>query len=342
MKNTNEKRYTGQLSVGAALIVILLPIAVFVAGLCVGRMTLPLSEVFRAVGGRLGLISDVSAQTDRVVFAMRLPRLLLGAVVGAGLSVAGCTFQHIFSNPLATPDTLGVASGASFGAALGLLFGFGQLGVQMTALFFGLAAILLTGLAGIGVRNANTPILAGIMVGSLFNSLVSLIKFTADTESALPSITYFLMGSMEGAGTRSMLIGLPPIILCTVILFLLRWRMNLLTLSEDEAISAGVHIRRLRVVCELCGAVMTASAVSLCGQVGWVGLLIPHICRMRFGANSAAIIPASIGVGAAFMMAVDTLSRTVSPKEIPVSVLTALLGAPFFIFLLRQNRGWSL
>ena len=317
------------------------PILCLLAGLCLGRMSISPGDVWAAILARMGR-GAVSGQIESVVWNIRLPRLILAAVSGAGLSVAGCAFQSQFSNPLATPDTLGVASGASFGAALALLLGFSLIGVQLTALCFGLLAVGLTALSGARMESRSTPILAGIMVGSLFNALVSLIKFLADTESQLPAITYFLMGSLESADYRTLALGVPPILLGILILFLLRWRMNLLPLSDDEAAASGVNVPALRRTVQLCATLITASCVSMCGQVGWVGLLIPHICRMRFGSNHVSLLPASISLGACFMILVDTAARTVSPKEIPISILTAILGAPFFIYLLRKSGGWSL
>lgn len=341
--NMKQKHPAGRLGAGRSIGLILLPVLCLLIGLCAGRMAIGPGEIFRAFLGKLGLSAGVPSQIETVIFRIRLPRLLLAAGAGAGLSLAGCAFQSQFSNPLATPDTLGVASGASFGAALGLLLGFSMLGVQLTALGFGLLAVGLTALSGAKIAESrSTPILAGIMVGSLFNALVSLVKFMADTESQLPAITYFLMGSLEGADYGTLLLGLPPILLGILTLFLLRWQMNLLPLSDDEAKSAGVHIGALRRVVQIAATWMTASCVSMCGQVGWVGLLVPHICRMRFGSNHVALVPASVSLGAAFMILVDTAARSISPKEIPVSILTAMLGAPFFIYLLRKSGGWRL
>lgn len=338
-----KKDYVGRLGIKYRIELVLLPLLCFIGCLCLGRMIISPGDIFQSVLAKIGLLNPVSGQIDAVVWSMRIPRLILAAITGIGLSVSGCTFQSLFSNPLATPDTLGVASGASFGAALALLLGFGMIGVQVTALIFGMLAVVLTGLSGYGIGNSrSTPILAGIMISSLFSSLVSLIKFTADTESQLPAITYWLMGSMESAGYDSLMMGAPPIIICTIILLLLRWKMNLLPLSEDEAVSSGVNLKALRMTVEICATMITASCVSMCGQVGWVGLLVPHICRMKFGSNNVSLLPASVGVGAAFMMLVDTAARTVSPKEIPISILTAIIGAPFFIYLLRKNRGWNL
>ena len=329
----------GRLGAGAAALLLLLPILCFFGCLCLGRMAIRPSEVAAAIVSGLGWSAPVSAQTATVIRSIRIPRLILAAIAGMGLSISGSTFQSLYSNPLATPDTLGVASGSAFGAALALLLNLGMLGVQLTSFCFGLAAVLLTGLSGTGLEDEkNTPILAGIMVGSLFNALISLVKFTADTESQLPAITYWLMGSMESAGYRSLFIGAPPILLCTGLLLLLRWRMNLLPLSGDEAISAGVDRKALRITAQVCATLITASCVSMCGQVGWVGLLVPHICRMKFGSNHVSLLPACVSVGAAFMMLVDTAARTLSPREIPISVLTAIIGAPFFVYLLRKNR----
>ena len=244
---------------------------------------------------------------------------------------------------MATPDTLGVASGAGFGAALGLLMGFSLIGVQLTALLVGSAAVALTWLAGSGkTRGLSTIVLAGIMMGSLFNALISLVKFMADEESQLPAITYWLMGGLHNAAYKTLLLGAPPIVLGILVLYLLRWRMNLLPLSEDEARSSGVNISVMRGVTVVCATLITASCVSMCGQVGWVGLLIPHMCRMKFGSNHLSLVPASVSLGAAFMIIVDTVARSVSAQEIPVSILTAIIGAPFFILLMRKSGGWRL
>ena len=214
-----------------------------------GRYSVPVSETLRALGAGLGLPVQASQNAVQVLMSMRLPRVLLAMAVGAGLSAAGCAFQSLFANPLATPDTLGVASGASFGAALALLLGFGFAGVQATAFAAGLAAVALTYLAGrpsAGSGDArNTVVLAGIMIGSLFSALVSLVKFTADTESELPAITYWLMGSLAGKGWRTLAMGVPVILAGLVVLLVLRWRMNLLPLPEDEARAAGTNIRAL-------------------------------------------------------------------------------------------------
>jgi iron complex transport system permease protein len=281
--------------------------------------------------------------TSMTIWNLRLPRILLAALAGAGLSAAGCAFQSLFANPLATPDTLGVASGASFGAALALLLGLPLMGVQAMAMVMGAVAVALTWLGSTGKhKGMSTIVLSGIMMGSLFTALVSLIKFLADEESQLPAITYWLMGGLHNAAYETLLPGSIPIVAGILVLWLLRWRLNLLPLSEDEARASGVSIGTLRAVTVVCATAITAACVALCGQVGWVGLLVPHICRMKFGSNHLSLIPAAIGTGAAFLIAVDTVARSISAQEIPISILTAIIGAPFFILLMRRNGGWQL
>lgn len=331
-------------AIGWKILFAVLPLAAAVFSLCVGRYAMAPMDVIHAITDKLTGAVTVSPQITTVLWSMRLPRIILALVAGAGLSAAGCAFQSLFSNPLATPDTLGVASGASFGAALSLLFGFKMLGVQATSLLFGLLALALTALAGTGKRqrNLNSIVLAGIMIGSLFTALVSLVKFSADTESQLPAITYWLMGSLDSASYNSLFLGAPPILLGMLILLLLRWRLNLLPLSEEEARTTGVNIKALRIVTILCATLITGSVISMCGQVGWVGLLIPHMCRMKFGNNHTALLPASILAGGAFLIIVDTAARSLSAAEFPISILTAIIGAPFFIYLMRRTGGWQL
>lgn len=329
---------TGKLSARWCILLWILPVLTAVLALGMGRIWIPPAEIWAAVTG-----GSVPKLTQMTLWNLRLPRILLAALAGAGLSTAGCAFQSLFANPLATPDTLGVASGASFGAALGLLLGLPLLGVQGLALAMGGVAVMLTWLAGSGRgKGLSTIVLAGIMMGSLFNALVSLVKFVADEESQLPAITYWLMGGLNNADYQTLLLGGPPILVGIVVLFLLRWRMNLLPLGEDEARASGVNISVLRGITVVCATMMTASCVSMCGQVGWVGLLIPHMCRMKFGSNHLSLIPASISLGAAFLILVDTVARSATAQEIPISILTAIVGAPFFIMLMRRSGGWSL
>lgn len=350
-KDRNMKKITsrdGRLPVIWTIILIVLPIVAALLALGIGRMSISSGEVIEVLKTHLagGEYSDMAI--DKTVMQLRLPRILLAALVGAGLSVSGCAFQSLFANPLATPDTLGVASGASFGAALGLLLGYNLIGVQFIGLAMGGLAVTLTWLAGSG-KNSNGGrglmshiVLSGIMISSLFSALVSLIKFAADEESQLPAITYWLMGGLDKANYKTLALGAPVIILGILMFYLIRWRMNILPLGDDEAVSTGVNVKLLRAATVIAATAITASCVSMCGQVGWVGLLIPHIARMKFGSDHLKLIPASISFGAAFMIGVDTLARSISAAEIPVSILTAIIGAPFFIVLMRRSGGWRI
>ncbi len=317
------------------VILILLPIVTALICICAGRMGIGPQDVFKTFFGS----KEISGNVRITVMNIRLPRILLGLLCGAGLSLAGCCFQGFFSNPLATPDTMGVAGGASFGAALGLLLGFNMIGVQLLSFGMGIAAVFFTKAAASGRDHGPAVlVISGIMVGALFSALVSLVKFLADAESQLPAITYWLMGSLSGTGYSKLALGAPVIIVGIIIIFLLRWRINLLALSEDELIASGTNVKLLRSLVVICATAMTASVISMCGQVGWVGLIVPHMCRLIWGQDNAKLIPASVSIGAAFMVAVDTLARSISAAEIPVSILTAIVGAPFFISLLNSKR----
>ena len=329
---------TGKLSFGWNLALVILPLVTAVLCLGIGRMVLAPNQVLNALFG-----VDVPDLVYKTVWNIRLPRIVLAMLVGGGLAAAGCAFQSLFANPLATPDTLGVASGASFGAALAILMGCTMVGIQLTSLIAGGVAVLLTWLGGSKKGSGlNTIVLSGIMMGSLFNALVSLVKYIADAEDQLPAITFWLMGGLNSAGWKNIALGAPAILVSVLVLWLLRWRLNLLPLTEDEARASGVNMKVLRGVTILCATLITASCVSMCGQVGWVGLLIPHICRMKFGSNHLSLLPASVSLGAAFMILVDTAARSATASEIPVSILTAIIGAPFFIVLMRRSGGWRL
>lgn len=314
---------------------IILPIVTAIIALMIGRIAISPKDVFLILTGQGDMVETVSRMT---VISFRLPRIILALFVGAGLSVAGCAFQGLFANPLATPDTLGVASGASFGAAVAILLGFNAIPVQISSFIFGILAVALTVLCGRGKGKGMTMIiLSGIMIGSLFSALISFVKYVADAESQLPAITYWLMGSLASTDYKSLIVGVPPILIGILILFILRWRMNLLPLTEDEIKSSGTNVLALRAATVLAATAITAASVSMCGQVGWIGLLVPHMVRMRLGSNFKTVVPASISIGAVFLVVVDTVARSLTASEIPISILTAIIGAPFFIYLMRRG-----
>lgn len=307
----------------------------------VGRYNISIGQIINALLPEGMAMGEVDENVKTVIYSIRLPRVLIAVLAGSGLAVSGAAFQSLFSNPLATPDTLGVATGASFGATLGIMLGFGSLGIQTCAFLLGIACVVLV--YSIGKIKGETSmimiILSGMVVSSLFEAMVSLIKYTADPQDTLPQITFWLMGSMSGIGFDDLALGTPFILIGILIIFLLRWKMNSLSLHEDEAKSLGVNVKLIRVLIIMAATMITASVVSMCGKIGWVGLLIPHISRMLFGNNNKSVIPASIGLGAIFMVVIDTIARSATAAEIPISILTAVIGAPFFIILLRKTGG---
>lgn len=325
---------------------IILGILPFLAALIclgIGRYSMSVSETVTTLFSKF-TNAKVDNTAYTVIFNVRLPRIILAAVVGAGLSCAGAAFQGLFSNPLATPDTLGVASGASFGAVLAMLIGGNMIGIQGMALIFGLISCLITFLIGRSSRRGSIVmiVLAGLVVSSVFEALVSLMKYVADPQDELPVITYWLMGSMSRANYKNLMMGIPFIVIGIIIIFALRWRLNILSFNEDEARSLGVNVKILRVAFILASSMITASCVSMCGQVGWVGLLVPHISRMMRGNNNCKVIPVSISLGAFFMIVMDTFARSATASEIPISILTAIIGAPVFIVLLKKTGGsWA-
>lgn len=334
-----KKKYVTAISV----FFVVAPILATIICLGIGRYHLSVSETIEAIFNVITGV-EVDETVYSVLFKVRLPRIILALFVGAGLAVAGTSFQSLFSNPLATPDTLGVATGASFGAVLALLLSNNSVVVQLSALAFGLLSLLITCMVSKmnGKSSIIMVVLSGMVVSSIFQALVSLVKYTADTEEKLPAITYWLMGSMSRATVSSLLIGVPFILIGILILFILRWRLNILSLNEDEAKSLGINVKQLRLMVMIASTMVTASCVSMCGQVGWVGLLVPHAARMIYGSDNKKLIPAGIGIGATFMIVIDTIARAATAAEIPVSILTALIGAPFFVLLLRKTGGAKL
>lgn len=324
---------------------IALPLLTGIICLCIGRYTTTAGETLSALWR---ILSQDLVQGDtlaKIIRDMRLPRIVLAMLVGGGLSVAGLAFQSLFANPMASPDTLGVAAGASFGAVLALLFDANTIVTQFFALLMGFVAVGLTLTIGRGKgsdRSLTAMILGGMVISSLFSALISLVKLVADTDSKLPAITYWLMGSLNDATWYTVGFALPFILTGIVLLYAIRWRLNILPMSEDEILASGSNVTVLRMTTAFASTMITAACVSTCGQVGWVGLLIPHICRMALGSDNLVLVPASVSMGAVFMILVDTAARSISPSEIPVSVLTAIIGAPVFIALLRKTGGWSL
>lgn len=318
-----------------------LVVATAFLALGMGRFMVHPADILHALVARAQGGTHPDVQINSVVTNMRLPRIIVAVFVGAGLAVAGAAFQSLFSNPLATPDTLGVSAGTCVGAVCALLLGWNMFGVQCLALLAGLATVAIT--TAIASRGRRTSIimliLAGVVVSALANAIISLLKLTADPTRQLPEITYWLMGSLSGITFHQFGVAAVPITVGVAVIVALRWRLNVLALSEDEARAVGANLQVLRPVLIIASTMITASVVSICGQVGWIGLLVPHIARMLVGHNNRCIIPVSALLGAVLMLVIDTAARTVSASEIPISVLTAIVGAPIFIVLLRSTGG---
>lgn len=317
-----------------------------IGALLVGRFSLPPAELLRVAAGLLTGQERAAGDTAATVLLdIRLPRVLAAMLAGAALAAAGAAFQGIFRNPLVSPDILGVAAGASLGAVLGIFLSLPILLIQLLAFGGGLTAVAVaTGIAAAvrGHEPAVVLVLAGIVVGTLAGSVVSLLKILADPYEQLPAITFWLLGSLAAVNRDDVLAALPLVLLGLVPLHLLRWRLNVLTQGEEEARALGVDAPKLRAVVILAATLATAAVVAISGTVGWVGLAIPHLVRLLVGPDFGRLLPCTLLAGALFLLAVDTMARTVAATEVPLGILTSLVGAPFFLWLLASGRrGWA-
>ena len=301
-----------------------------------GRFSLTLSEL----ASLLGLSkAPVREGAYNVLFQIRLPRIAAAVLVGAALSAAGVSYQGMFRNPLVSPDILGASTASGFGAAMAILLGFGYFGITLTAFVFGIGAVMLAYLVTRFSRANETLalILAGMVVSSLFSAGTSFVKLVADTQEQLPAITYWLMGSLASIKQKDVLFLVIPFVLGLLPLILMRWRINLLTVGEDEAKTMGVNTAALRLTVIVCATLLTASAVAVSGMIGWVGLIVPHFCRMLFGSDYRRLLPATALFGGAFLLLTDDIARTVTAGEIPIGILTAFVGAPIFLWLILRG-----
>ena len=330
------------------LILLILLAAVFFLSFLLGRYRVSALQTARLLAdralsgisrGRLRLAPTWTPEEASVVIQIRLPRILSAALIGAALSAAGASYQAMFRNPMVSPDLLGASTGACFGAALAILLGAGYAVITASSFLFGLAAVGLTYLVGrlSRIRSTLAMVLAGMMVGSLFSAGTSFIKLVADTTDQLPAITYWLMGALTSVRLDDLHFAMVPILCGLIPLFFLRWRLNLLSVSEAEARSMGVNTRLLRLLVILCATLATAASVSISGMIGWVGLVIPHICRLLVGQDTQRLLPCSMLLGASFLMLVDDLARCLAASEIPLGILTAFVGAPLFLYLIVKG-----
>ena len=325
---------------GLILLAILL-LGTALASFTLGKYLIPVTDVVKILISRLFPLEQTwTDQTEDVVLRLRLPRILLGCLVGGGLSGAGAAYQGAFQNTMASPDLLGASAGAAFGAALAILFGGSSAGITASAFGFGLLTVGLTCTVGYRARGNRVLnlILSGIMMTSLLTAGTSYLKLIADPTDQLPAITYWLMGSLNNTRSADLAFAAVPISAGLLVLLLLRWRLNLLTLGDDAARAMGVNTDALRLAAALSATLITASAVAVSGMIGWVGLVIPHLCRRLVGEDYRYLLPASVLLGAAFLVLVDDAARCLTTSEIPIGILTAVIGAPFFLYLILQKE----
>lgn len=328
------------------LILVLMPVIAFILSLTLGRYGIPLSQLFDIFAGKLFNLPITWPQTvETVLFQVRIPRIIAAMMVGAALATAGATYQGLFKNPMVSPDILGASAGAGFGAAIAILMSFNIVGIQFSAFLVGLAAVILTytiaSIIGRGNNAILVLVLTGMVISTLFSSFISITKYVADPESKLPAITFWLMGGLSSVSTRDVMIVIIPLILGIIPILLLRWKLNVLSFGEEEAQAMGIDTRKIRIIVIICSTLLTASSVSVSGMIGWVGLIIPHIARLLVGPNYKVLLPASILIGSTFLLLVDDVARSAFTVEIPLGILTAIIGAPIFIYLLlKGRRGW--
>ncbi|HUL41780.1 MAG TPA: iron ABC transporter permease [Burkholderiales bacterium] len=322
-----------------------LTLALVLLAFWLGKFPLSSADVLAAVAAKLfGVPVHLPVNAEAVMWEIRAPRIGAALLVGAGLAAAGSSYQGMFKNPLVSPDILGVSSGAALGAVLGIFLSKNIVMIQLFAFMGGLIAVGLVYAVGSAVRGHDplvTLILTGVVIGTLLGSFIALLKYLADPYNQLPAITFWLMGSLASIASSDLVVAAPLIALGLIPLYLLRWRINLLSLSDDEAQALGVNLTATRLIVIFSATLMTAASVAIAGIIGWIGLLMPHIARMLVGPDFAKALPMSLLLGAAFMLGVDTLARTAADIEIPPGVLTALIGTPFFIWILSTaRRGW--
>ena len=309
-----------------------------------GRYPVPPKALFGILFGRIFPLEPFWTTAQEVtVINIRMPRIILALMVGASLSLAGASYQGVFQNPMAAPDILGASAGAGFGAALAIYLGLNSIGITSFAFFVSLLTVALVFFISHYTKGEPVMglVLSGIIISTLFQSGTSFIKLVADPSNKLPAITYWLMGSLAGASWHDVFFAAVPMLIGALPLFLLRWRLNILMFGDDEARALGLNPGKIRLIIVVCASLLTAASVSVSGIIGWVGLVIPHMMRRLVGSNYRFLTPASVLGGSLFLLIVDDLSRNIYTSEIPIGILTAFIGAPFFILLITRRHDWK-
>lgn len=319
----------------------LILIGIFLLSFTIGRYSISPGLLLKVLLSKIFSIPRTWAENiDIIVFKVRLPRIVGAILVGASLSVSGAVYQGMFKNPLVSPDILGVAAGSAFGAALAIYLSFSAIGIQISSFVFGILGVGLVYLISKKIKDDPliSLVMTGVLIGSVFTALTSLIKYIADADNKLPTITFWLMGSLSNIDLRDIKIVIIPMLIGIVPLYILRWRLNVLSLNEDEAKTLGLNTGRLRIIVVICSTLMTAASVSISGMIGWIGLVIPHLSRMIVGPDYRILLPTSLLLGGTYLLLIDNIARSIATVEIPLGILTSLLGAPFFIFLLINKK----
>ena len=333
-------------SIPGFLISLAVLLAALLLAFTVGRYPINISDLLGVIAGKLtGHAPNVPPAVENVIWQVRGPRVIAASLVGAALAVAGTAFQGLFRNPLVSPDILGASSGAALGAVFGIFISLGVFAIQALAFFGGLLAVASVYAVGSAVR-ARDPVLvlvlAGVVIGALLGAGVGLIKYLADPYNQLPAMTFWLLGSLAATGPSDLVPLFGPVAVGTLVLLALRWRMNVMSLQDEEARALGVPTGALRIAIVAAATLVTSASVATAGIIGWVGLVVPHIARTLVGPDSGRLIPAAALIGAGFLLLIDTIARTAAAVEIPLGILTALVGTPFFIWLLASvSKTWS-
>ncbi|HMA66169.1 MAG: FecCD family ABC transporter permease [Fibrobacterota bacterium] len=318
----------------------------FLVSFALGRYSVSLLTSINVLLGQVFqgfTLSDVTAET--IILKIRLPRILAALLIGAAMALSGASYQGMFKNPMVSPDILGASAGAGFGAALAILFSSSIAAVQVCSFTSSLAAVALTiGITKLMGKDNNITlilVLSGMVVSTMFSAFISITKFVADPDNKLPAITFWLMGGLTNVNSQNVVTLAILLGAGSLPLYLVRWKLNVLSFGDEEAMALGVNVKHIRYIIILCSTLLTASCISICGQIGWIGLIIPHMARLIVGPNFKVLIPAASLLGAAFLLIVDDIARCAFASEIPLGIITAIIGAPFFLYLLMTNRkGW--
>ena len=325
-------------------LLIALPVFLFFISFMMGRYPVAPVDVIKTILSPFIPSLAVSPQVTSIVFNIRLPRIIAALVVGASLAVAGASFQGIFQNPLVSPDLLGVSQGAGFGAAVAILLNMGNFFIQLSAFVFGIISVAITYVISKSYRAGGILllVLSGTAVSAFFNALVSGAKFMADPYDKLPQIVYWLMGSLSSVNFDKLAMIIIPLIIGIAVIMILRWHLNVLSMGDEEAQSLGLNPNNLRILIITACTLVTSAAVSISGIIGWVGLVVPHMTRIIVGPDHKILLPASLSIGASFLLLIDNISRTAISIEVPIGILTAIIGVPIFLYLLRKGYSeWS-